>query len=197
MDTVRSSRLLMVGLLFLLTACQVAVQPTSDAMLEPGGVINGMSLTTGAKDAIPLWAFCSPAPSAGNSTTSNCQVPVVPQLAIGQVLMPGDDTGTTLDWSATNWDLRLDGQSIDLKSFGTFDFVVPALSHDPAPVREVFVKVTAWDVVLTNLNPGEHTIQALARMGNKSHTWVLHLTIGADAHATGTRWLGSDIQEVS
>jgi hypothetical protein len=149
MNTARFPRLLIVGLLFLLTACQVALQPTNGAMLEPGGVINGMSLTTGGKDALPLWAFCSPAQYVGNSTTSNCKVPVVPQLAIGQVLMPGADTRTGLDWSAINWDLRLDGQSIDLKSFGTFDFVMPALSYDPSPVREVFVKFTAWDVVLT------------------------------------------------
>ena len=164
-------------MLFVLTACQAAGKPLNAAMMRPGDTIDGMSLTTGAKDAPPLWAFCSPAQYAGKTATSECNVPIIPKLAIGHILMPGDDTLTRLDWSEISWELTIDDQPIDLKSFGTYDFVMPAMSHNPSPVREVFLKFTAWDVVLTNLNPGEHTLQGSARMGNDSYTWVIHLTI--------------------
>lgn len=197
MNKTRLSKLLYVGLLFVLTACQSAGQSQRSAMFQPGDTIDGMSLTTGAKDAPPLWAFCSPAQYAGNTTTSDCSVPIIPKLAIGHILMPGDDTLTRLDWSEISWELMIDDQPIDLKSFDTYDFVMPAMSHNPSPVREVFVKFTAWDVVLTNLKPGEHTLRGSARMRNDSNTWVIHLTIKGNERGTGTPWAGPEIQEVS
>jgi hypothetical protein len=176
------------------TACQVAGQSPSGAMLKPGDTIDGMSLTTGAANAPPLWAFCSQAQYVGNTTTSDCNVPVVPRLAIGHILIPGDDTLTRLDWSEISWELTIDGQPLDLKSFGTYDFVLPAMSHDPSPVREFFAQFTARDVVLMDLSPGEHIIQGLAQMGSDSHTWVIHLTIEGDDLGTGTSWAGRESQ---
>jgi len=196
MNKTRLSKLLYVGLLFVLTACQSAGQSQRSAMLQPGDTINGMSLTTGAKDAPPLWAFCSPAQYVGNTTTSDCSVPLIPKLAIGHIVMPGDDTLTMLDWSEISWELTIDNQPIDLKSFGTYDFVMPAMSHNPSPVREVFVKFTAWDVVLTNLQPGEHTIHSLAQRGTESYNWVMHLTIRGNDLGTGMPWVGPENQEV-
>src|SRR5687767_11595680 len=145
MNKIRFSQLLFAGLIFVLTACQSVGQ--RGEMFQPGDMVGGMSLTTGAQDAPPLWAFCSPAQYVGNTTTSNCHVPVVPRLAIGHILMPGDDTLTGLDWSEVSWELMINGQPVDLKSFGTYEFVLPAMSHDPSPIREVFVQFTAWDVV--------------------------------------------------
>jgi hypothetical protein len=159
-------------------------------MFKPGDVIDGMSLTTGANDAIPLWAFCSSPQSVGNITNSKCTVPLIPRLAIGHIIMPGDDTLAMLDWSAISWELTIDDQSVDLQSFGTYDFAMPAMTHRPAPIREVFVRFTAWDVVLTDLNLGKHILQGSARMGNESYTWVVHLTI----EATGTPWAGLEIE---
>jgi hypothetical protein len=181
---------LYLGLLIFLTACQAVGQSSDDSMLRPGNMIAGMSLETGAKEAPPLWAFCLPPQSLGNTTTSYCSVPLIPRLAIGHIIMPGDDTLTMLDWSDIRWELTIDGQPGDLQSFGTYDFAMPAMSPSPAQVREVFVRFTAWDVVLTNLHPGEHTIQGSARMGNESYLWVVHLTI----EATGTPWAGPEIQ---
>ena len=195
MNKTRLSKFLYVGLLFVLTACQSTGQSQRSAMFQPGDTIDGMSLTTGAKAAPPLWAFCSPAQYVGNTTTSDCSVPLIPKLAIGHILMPGDDPLTRLDWSEISWELTIDNQPIDLKSFGTCDFAMPAMSHNPSPVREVFVKFTAWDVVLTNLKPGKHIIQGLAQMGNQNYIWVIHLTIGASDH--GSTWVGPDIQEIS
>jgi hypothetical protein len=179
MNKTRLPQLCYFGLLFMLTACQVAGQSLSTAMLKPGDTIDGISVTTGAKDAIPVWAFCSPAQYAGDTTTADCSVPLVPRLAVGHILMPGDDSLARLNWSEIIWELSIDDQPIDLKSFGTYDFVLPAMSHDPSPVREVFVKFTAWDVVLTNLKAGEHTLQGSAQMGTYGYTWMIHLTIEA------------------
>lgn len=163
------------GLVLGLIACQPA-GPMVET-LQPGDTLDGMNLTTGAGDAAPLWTFCSQAQYAGNTTVSDCSVPVVPRLAIGHILLPDDDTLTRLDWSQISWELTLDGQPVDLESFGTYDFVMPAMSHDPSPVREVFVQFTAWDVVLTNLSPGEHKIHGVARMGTDSYAWMKRLTI--------------------
>lgn len=197
MNRNRLSNLLYVGLLVMLTACQAAGQPLSASMFKPGNMIDDMSLTTGAQDAAPLWAFCSPAQYTSNATTADCEVPMLPKLAIGHFLMPGDDTLTRLDWSAIRWELSIDDQPIDLQSFGTYDFVLPAMSHDPSPIREVFVKFTAWDVVLTNLTPGEHTIHGSAQMGTDSYNWVIHLTISGSDLSSGTPWAGSETQKIS
>jgi hypothetical protein len=196
MNKMRFSQWLYVGLVLVLTTCQGA-GPSPKVMFRPGDAVDGMSLTTGAQDAAPLWAFCSPAQYAGNTTTADCKVPMVSRLAIGHILMPGDDTLTMLDWSEISWELTIDGQPVDLNSFGTYEFVLPALSHNPSPVREVFVQFTAWDVVLTNLSPGEHTIHGLAQMGSDSYNWVIHLTIKGNDLGTGTPWVGPEIQEIS
>jgi hypothetical protein len=190
MKSVRFPKVLFLGLIFVLTACQAPGQSPGERIFKPGDVIDGMSLTKGAKDAAPLWTFCSSPQSVGNTTTSDCSVPLISRLAIGHIIMPGDDTLAMLDWSKISWELTIDGQPVDLQSFGTYDFVLPAMSHDPAPVREVFVRFTAWDVVLTNLNPGQHSLQGTARMGNESYIWVVQLSI----EATGTPWAGPEIQ---
>jgi hypothetical protein len=157
-------------------------------MLEPGDQIDGMVITTGADDAPPLWTFCSPAQHVGNLTTSDCSVPVIPRLAIGHIFTPGDDALTMLDWSEINWELTIDDQPIDLESFGTHEFALPGLSHNPSPMREVFLKFTAWDIVLTNLNPGEHTIHGMAQMGSDSHSWLMYLKIEGNDPGTEARW---------
>jgi hypothetical protein len=197
MNKTRLSKLLYVGLLVMLTACQAVGQPRRSEMFRPGDTIDGMTLTTGAADAPPLWAFCSPAQHSGNSTISDCSVPMIHKLAIGPILMPGDDAMSMLDWSETSWELTIDGQSLDLNSFGTYNFVLPAMSHSPSPIREVFVQSTAWDVVLTNLNPGEHTIHGMARMGSESYNWVIHLSIEGNDLGTGALWVGPEIQGTS
>lgn len=194
MNKNRLPRIFFVGLLWLLTACQSAGQPLSTAMLKPGDTIDNMGLTTGGRDAVPLWAFCSPVQHLGNTTTSVCSVPLIPRLAIGHISMPRDAALYRLDWSEIHWELSIDGQPIDLLSFGTYDFVLPAMSQNASPVREVFVKYQAWDVVLTNLSPGEHTIQSSAQVGAESHDWVTHLTIEVTDVDSGRSWAGPENQ---
>lgn len=177
MNTNRLSLLIGIGTLFLLTACQSDGQPLSPAMVKAGDEINGMSLTTGAADAPPLWAFCSSSQESNHIKTFNCNVPVLPTLAIGHIFLLSDEALTNLDWSDFVWELSLDSQAVDLDSFGTFDYVMPSMSKSPSPIREVFKKATAWNIVMTNLNPGEHTLRFLAQNNTDSYTWFVNLVI--------------------
>lgn len=177
MNNNRSSQLLVFGLLFVLTACQAAGQPLSAAMVGSGSQINGISLTKGAADAPSLWSFCSSAEKSNGVQTLDCHAPLLPSLAIGHVFLLADQTLKNLDASQLNWELSIDDQAIDLESFGTFDYVVPSMGKSPSPVREVFRKVTAWNIVMTNLNPGEHTLRFEAKDHADQYTWLVHLVI--------------------
>lgn len=174
------SQLLCFGLLFMLVACQPAAQPLSAAMLKPADTIDGMSLTTGAADALPLWAFCSTAQHSRIVSISDCNVPpMISKLGIGHVFMLADDRLNKLDWSELTWELSIDGRPVNLDAFGTFDYVMPTMLESPSAVKEVFKKFTAWDVVLTNLRPSQHTLHGLAQTETDSYTWVVNLTIQA------------------
>jgi hypothetical protein len=177
MKKIRSFQWMSLGLLILLTACQAAGKPLSAAMVGAGDTINGMGLTTGAADAPPLWAFCSGSQENTHIKTFNCRAPMLSTLAIGHVFLFAEQSLATLNWSDLVWELSIDDQTIDLESFGTFDYVIPAMSQSPSPVREVFMKATAWNIVLTNLNPGEHTLHFLAQTETESYTWFVNLVI--------------------
>ena len=88
-----------------------------------------------------------------------------------------DGALANLDGSELVWELSIDDRAVDLESFGTFDYVIPAISQSPSPVREVFMKATAWNIVLTNLNSGEHTLRFLAKNDTDSYTWFVNLVI--------------------
>ena len=169
----------------MLSACQVQANSPRAIPVKPGDKINGMMLATGSADAPPLWAFCSQPQYDGNTAASDCNVPVVSGLAIGHILMPMDHALTRRDWSEISWEITNDGHSILLQSFGIYNFVLPSMSHNASPVREVFVQFTAWDMVLTNLSPGEHTIHGLAQMADDRHRWVVHLIIEDNNLPTG------------
>ena len=179
MNKIRLSRLVYLGLLFMLTACQAAGQPLSAAMFRPGDTIDGMSLGTGAADAPPLWAFCSGSQESNHIKTFNCRAPMLSTLAIGNIFILADGALANLDWSELVWELSIDDRAVDLESFGTFDYVMPGMSQSPSPIREVFMKATAWNIVLTNLNPGEHTLRFLAQSETDSYTWFVNLVIEA------------------
>lgn len=176
MTKTRLTQLLSIGLVFVITACQSTGQ-SLNAAFRPGDSINGMSLTTGAADAPPLWAFCSGSQEGEYSKTFNCRAPALPTLAIGHLFLLSEETFAGLGWSELAWQLSINGQPVDLESFGTFDYAMPSMAKSPSPVREVFEKATAWNVVLTNLNPGEHTLHFLAQNDTDSYTWLVHLVI--------------------
>ena len=158
-------------------ACQSAGQSTDNSMLKPGDSIHGMTLTQGAASAAPLWAFCSSDQESKEIVAVDCRVPLLPRLAVGNIFMPTGESLTELGGSEITWELSIDDQIVDLDAFGTYDFVLPTMAHAPSPVREVFTKFTAWDVVLTNMKPGAHILHCMAQAETETYSWNINFTI--------------------
>jgi hypothetical protein len=81
-----------------------------------------------------------------------------------------------LDWSALKWELSLDGQAIDLKAFGTYDFIRTDLAPSPSLIREIFRPAKAWDVVLIQPTSGAHTLAGMAYDESETYTWTVNFT---------------------
>jgi hypothetical protein len=177
MNKARFSQWMLIGLLFVLTACQAAGQPLSAAMSGSGDAVNGIRLEKGAADAAPLWAFCSGAQENTHIRTFHCRAPVWQTLAIGHLFLLADAALLNQDGSDLVWELAIDDYVVDLSSFGTFAYVMPAMPASPSPVREVFARVTDWNLVMTNLNPGEHTLSFRAQSETQSYLWLVQLVI--------------------
>ena len=171
---------LYLGLLLTLTACQAVGPASSNRMLRPGDTIAGMKLATGAMDAPPLWAFCSPTRQEGNVITCECELPVLPSLAIGNLPFPVNAVADDIEWSALRWALSIDDRPLDLEAFGTYRYVMPVTLKKPSLPPEAVKDFTAWDIVLTNLSPGEHTLYGTAQTETASTLWVIRLTIRED-----------------
>jgi hypothetical protein len=151
--------LALILLLVVVAGCTPSeIQPSSTTipMVEPGGSIGDMVLQTGAGESQgpPLWAFCSPAFANPGLNTVDCTIPALPELSIGHGWWAIDEATRDSNWKATQWELSLDGQAIDLISFGTFD----------GADEEVITKLRSWDVLLTNLEPGAHTLRSVLRI---------------------------------
>ena len=177
MNTNRLSRLLVVGLLFLLAACQAAGRPGSATMSRPGDTINGVTLATGAESALPLWAFCSPSQENTPIRTFNCRASELQTLAIGHVFLLAEEVSANSDGSDLVWNLSIDNQIVDLESFGKFEYMMPSMGKSPSPIREVFKKAIGWNIVMTNLSPGEHSLSFRAQSATESHSWLVNLVI--------------------
>jgi len=180
MNHIRFSKLLYVVLLFALVACQAAAQPPAVPLLNPGDIINGMTLTIGAAEAPPIWAFCSPALESHGVTTVECRVPPLSKLAIGHTFKAADEALKESSWSALTWELYLDDHPVDLDAFGTYDFHLPSLSYGPSTIREVMRKVTDWDVVLTFPKRGAHRLRGLVLAKANTYTWIVNFTVEAE-----------------
>ena len=150
---------------------------TTQALIEPGDAIDNMVVTTGADDAPPLWAFCSKSLEGQGSYILDCRAPVLASLSIGNIFLYADEAIMNLDWSDLVWELSIDGQKVDLESFGTFEYVVPSMNKNPSPVREIFKQGTAWNIVLMDLKPGHHTLWFVAQSETGSYTWFVNLEI--------------------
>ena len=175
--SIRFCKLLGSFVLFLLAACQSNAQASSLSRLKPGDHVAGMTLTTGAVEAPPIWAFCSPQDN-NHEMTSNCRIPAtLSKVAIGHVFILADEIPANLDWAEGTWNLSIDEQPVDLDLFGTYDFVLPSMASNPGPVREVFRKFNDWDVVLTDLKPGRHTLRGTVQFEFDTYSWVAALVI--------------------
>jgi hypothetical protein len=163
-------------LAFVLAFLQADAGAAHASMLSVGDEIDGMTLTTGAADARPLWIFCSSEVN-GNVTTADCRVPQVSKLAIGHVFLGTDVAFGDVQWSDLGWELYLDDQYVNLQQFGPYDYLLPTMAPNPSLVREVFMKFRAWDVVLTNLQPGTHTLEGRLFTEAQEYRWTVRLAI--------------------
>jgi hypothetical protein len=171
-------------LAFILAFLQSDAAAAHTAMVTVGDEIDGMTLTKGAADARPLWVFCA-SDVDKNVTTANCRVPQVSALAIGHGFLGREDVFRDTEWSELQWELYLDDQYINLAQFGAYDYVLPGMAPNPSLVREVFMKFTGWDIVLTNLQPGMHTIEGRVSSNAEEYRWVANLVI---EEKTLTEW---------
>jgi hypothetical protein len=178
---------------FILAFLQSDAAAAHASMITVGDEIDGMTLTTGAADARPLWVFCA-SDVQESLTTAHCHVPQVSRLAIGHVFLGTDAAFQETEWSDLNWELYLDDQYINLHQFGTYDYLLPTMAPNPSLVREVFMKFTAWDVVLTNLQPGAHTIEGRVFDGAEEYRWLVHLLIEGDSNVQQQEYDAERIQ---
>ena len=171
---------------FIITACGKSIiraqsfgQSMAYPMLDPGDTIGSMIVTTGVDESVPLWAFCLPTVESDRLITVECREMSFPELAIGHTFGVVELVPKSFDWSELMWEMYLDEQPINLSAFGTYDFVHPDIAFSPSPIREVFRKLTVWDVVLVNPALGAHTLRGLARTEAETYTWIVNFTIEA------------------
>lgn len=128
--------------------------PTSK-LLEPGDKVGEVTLV------IP-----APAQDTNGTMTDNClgytvRKPGVYDFKCPVALAPmhmlgigwGAETAEELEdnWSKMKWRVYLDGQEIDLKSFGTVD--------STADNNNFFIRI--WNVAIKDLTPREYTIRSV------------------------------------
>jgi len=175
MNQNRFYKLLVFVLVMVSMACQSTFVPLVVTTLKPGDNIKGLILATGSSDAYPLWAFCSSLPGIDDFISLTCNVPLLPTLAIGYFL-PMEGTSVNQDWSDIRG-LWIDNYIVDLDAFGTFDYVMPTTPKPRMPLREIFQQFRAWDIVLTNLQPGEHTLRFVVNTKSESQILDVHLIL--------------------
>jgi len=149
----------------------------ADPMLKPGEMVDGMVITTGVKNAFPLWGTCSATKENDHSISVDCGRLSYANLAIGPTFEVMDLIPQSIDWEELIWEMSVDGHPIDLEAFGVYDFVYPDLAPSPSRIREVFKIERLWNVVLVNPTPGMHRVQGQARDGAVTYTWVVNFTV--------------------
>jgi hypothetical protein len=156
---------------------------STDPMLKPGAMIGDMVLTTGVEDTVPFWILCSSTKENDHSIRVDCGDLSFSKLAIGHTFGVMDLIRQCINWEDYNWKMSLDGNLIDLKTFGVTDIVRPSLAPSQSPVRESFKRVDLWNVVLVNPTPGMHRLQGQVQSPDEAetYTWVVNFTVA-------TRW---------
>jgi hypothetical protein len=149
--------------------------------LRPGGTIGDMVITNGVQNAIPLWAFCLSAKEDDRSIRVDCEELPSASLAVGHTFGVMDLIPESADWEDLTWEMSVDGHTIDLDAFGVYDLGYPALASRPSSIREVFMRLRLWDVVLANITPGMHRLQGQALPPDgEAYRWVVHFSVRED-----------------
>ena len=151
--------------------------PVAKVMLKPGDKIGDMVVTSGVKRAFPLWSYCLPIVENEHRIIVNCSEVSFDQLGIGHTFGVMDLVPSATDWEELTWQMTLDGYPIDLDAFGTYEFVHPDLVLNGSPIREVFLAVRVWDIVLVNPTPGKHVLEGQAQAEGRIYTWIVNFTV--------------------
>jgi hypothetical protein len=87
---------------------------------------------------------------------------LLPELAIGHGWFSADESLRDETWKAMSWELYLDGKVVDLQAFGAIDADLPQTGLDKQdPDKEVITKLRTWDVTLSNLAVGAHSLRSI------------------------------------
>jgi len=167
---------------FFLSISQLAGKPVTPhtSTLSLGDRVNDMTLSKGVDHARSLWSFCFNTPEGEGSYMLDCRVPAKDSLRMGNIPLSANEVMPNPAWSELVWELSIDGQAVNLEPFETFDYVMPGMSEILAsPVLETFKRDTGWNIVLTDLQPGQHTLWLVAqnKTGDDSYTWFVNLEI--------------------
>jgi hypothetical protein len=142
--------------------------------LQPGDTVGQMVLDTGMANVdteagmVPIWAFCPSGFGDADVTTVECVVPAFPALGIGHGFFAADEEYRAAGWEALTWELYLDGNQVDLDSFGYFDQDLPWTGVPGRnPDEEVIVKLRSWDVAVRNPAQGEHTLRSVLHLSEQ------------------------------
>ena len=135
---------------------------------QPGDTIGEMVLKTGGFEIVPIWAFCSPAFLNPGVTTTECNVPALPELAVGHGWWTADEALRDSCWEAMTWELYLDGRQVELNAFGNFDADLPQTGLPGRDAdEEVITKLRSWDVVVENPTAGAHTLRSVLHLSQQ------------------------------
>jgi hypothetical protein len=162
------TRLTATTVLVIVTLVVPGVLYAQEPAAQPGDSIDGMSLRSGGSEGPPIWAFCVPAFLNPGVTTTECNVPPLPELAIGHGWFSADEALRDSSWQAMTWELYLDGRQVDLDAFGSFDADLPQTGlPDRDPNEEVITKLRSWDVVVGNPTTGAHTLRSVLHLSQQ------------------------------
>ncbi len=168
--------LIIAGMLSVLASCGKQA-PSAARILKEGDHLNGMVVTSGTTDAVPLEAFCMFNLDEDLTNTIDCQVPPLPKLAIGHLIGLTGGALQELDWSELDWQIYLDGYLLDMDTFDKQAYVEPVILSSPSPVREVFMQRKTWDIVLLNPGFGLHTLLCTVKDDSVVYNWVVNFMI--------------------
>jgi hypothetical protein len=162
------TRLTAITVLFAAMLVVPGVLYAQEPAAQPGDSIGEMVLKTGGSEIVPIWAFCVPAFLNPGVTTTECNVPPLPELTVGHGWFSADEALRDSCWQAMTWELYLDGRQVDLNAFGSYDADLPQTGlPGHGPNEEVITKLRSWDVVLGNPTAGAHTLRSVLHVSQQ------------------------------
>ena len=160
----------------ILSACagEPAPLPTpavADLPLEAGDYIGEMRLIRDDGDTPWIWDYCDVERNLETIPfTSQCDVPFSPTLFVGLGWVLDSWEAVEAGWAADSdtWVLYLDGQPVDLVSFGVLDFEADGLMF------------RMWNVVIKDIQPGPHSLRYTFTDGDTNYdaTWEFNVIDG-------------------